>query len=138
MKKRLLSKVLFLVTFALLVVACSKDDDDVDVKTQKVAVLLPDASIVARWAVDKQNLETVMNKYGFNATFYTAPENEDGAALQVEQIKKAIADGSKYIVITAIDYKKINESGLLGQYPNVKVVCHDRFILDNPDIAYIS
>jgi len=41
-------------------------------------------------------------------------------------------------VLTAIDYKKINESGLLEQHPDVKVVCHDRFILDNPHIAYLS
>ena len=44
----------------------------------------------------------------------------------------------KYIVLTAIDYKKINESGLFEQHPDVKVICHDRLILDNPRIAYIS
>ncbi len=41
-------------------------------------------------------------------------------------------------MLTAIDYKKINESGLLEQHPDVKVVCHDRIILDNPRVAYIS
>ncbi|MBQ3659786.1 MAG: substrate-binding domain-containing protein, partial [Bacteroidales bacterium] len=99
---------------------------------------LPDASIVGRWATDRQNLETVMNQYGFNAAFFIAPENEEGALEQVEQLKNAIRGGYKYIVITAIDYTKINESKLLEQYPNVKVVCHDRFILDNPHIAFIS
>jgi putative multiple sugar transport system substrate-binding protein len=41
-------------------------------------------------------------------------------------------------VITAIDYKKINESQLIEKNPDVKVVCHDRFLIDNPHIAYIS
>lgn len=140
MKKSLLKKVLFLTTVALFSVACSddSDSDDNNVKNQKVAVLLPDASIIDRWATDKSNLQTVMNMYGFNTTFYTAPETEEGAMQQVDQLESAIKDDAKFIVLTAIDYTKINESGLLEQYPEVKVVCHDRFILDNPHVAFIS
>jgi len=103
-----------------------------------VAVLLPDNSRIERWGIDKANLEAVMTSYGFNTTFYVAPETAEGAVQQVEQLKKAINDGVKYIVLTAIDYKKINESGLLEQHPDVKVVCHDRFIMDNPYVAYLS
>lgn len=113
--------------------SCTKENNQ-----KKVAVLLPDANIIGRWADDKANLEAVMGKYGFNTTFYIAPETAAGAVQQVEQLKVAIQGGAKYIVLTAIDYKKINESGLLEQNPNVKVVCHDRFVLDNPRIAYIS
>jgi len=135
MKIKNLCKVLAFAAVALTAVACT--DDWVCIH-KKVAVLLPDASVIDRWAVDKANLETVMDKYGFNATFYVAPETAEGAALQVEQLGEAINDGARYIVLTAIDYKKINESGLLEQYPDVKVVCHDRFVLDNPHIAYVS
>ena len=134
MKRNLAGRVFVLAVVALLSVACLKDF----VCGQKVAVLLPDASVVDRWANDRQNLATVMDQYGFNTKFYIAPENEEGAAEQVEQLKKAIKEGAKYIVLTAIDYKKINESGLLEKYPDVKVVCHDRLVLDNPHIAYIS
>ena len=116
--------------------SCSKDDD-ID-NSKQVAVLLPDASSLDRWAIDKTNLENVMNMYGFNTTFYIAPETVEGAGQQVDQLKTAINGGAKYIVLTAIDYKKINESGLLEQHPDVKVVCHDRFVLDNPRIAYFS
>ena len=116
--------------------SCSKDDD-ID-NSKQVAVLLPDASSIDRWAIDKTNLENVMNMYGFNTTFYIAPETVEGAGQQVDQLKTAINGGAKYIVLTAIDYKKINESGLLEQHPDVKVVCHDRFVLDNPRIAYFS
>ncbi len=135
MKKNIIDKALILVAVALMAVACT--DDWVCIH-KKVAVLLPDASVIDRWAMDRANLETVMDKYGFNATFYVAPETAEGAALQVEQLREAINDGARYIVLTAIDYKKINESGLLEQYPDVKVVCHDRFVLDNPRIAYVS
>lgn len=131
-----LRKVWMGVLAALLVVSCNKDNSAS--KSQKVAVLLPDASVIDRWSTDRKNLETVMGKYGFNASFYTAPETAEGAAMQVEQLKKVIGEGAGYVVLTAIDYKKINESKLLEQHPNVKVVCHDRLLVDNPRIAYIS
>ena len=118
--------------------SCSNSDNISNDNQNKVAVLLPDGASLARWITDKANLEAVMAAYGFKATFYVAPETPEGAVQQVEQLKKAINDGVKYIVLTAIDYKKINESGLLEQHPDVKVVCHDRFILDNPHIAYVS
>ncbi len=117
--------------------SCS-DSDDNNNNQKRVAVLLPDGVNLARWATDKANLEAVMASYGFQATFYVAPESPEGAVQQVNQLRSAINDGVKYIVLTAIDYKKINESGLLEQHPDVKVVCHDRIILDNPRIAYIS
>ncbi len=134
MKKNVLAKVFALAAVALLALACTKDNSN----EKKVAVLLPDASIIDRWTTDKANLETAMAKYGFNTTFYVAPETEAGAAQQVEQLREAIQVGARFIVLTSIDYKKINESGLLAKHPEVKVVCHDRFVLDNPNIAYIS
>lgn len=118
--------------------SCSDNDDNNSDNQKKVAVLLPDDSRIARWGIDKANLEQAMTAYGFNATFYVAPETSEGADQQVEQLRTAIRDGVKYIVVTSIDYKKINESGLLEQNPDVKVVCHDRFIQDNPHIAYLS
>lgn len=116
--------------------SCSDSDNNNNQK--KVAVLLPDGVSLARWTTDKANLEAVLTSYGFDASFYVAPESAEGADMQVSQLKKVINDGVKYIVLTAIDHKKINASGLLEQNPDVKVVCHDRFILDNPRIAYFS
>ena len=133
MKKNFFGKALILAATALMALACTKDNTQ-----KKVAVLLPDANTIDRWATDKANLETVMGKYGFQTTFYIAPETAAGAQKQVEQLREALRAGAKYIVLTAIDYQKINESGLLEQYPDVKVVCHDRFVPDNSRIAYIS
>ena len=118
--------------------SCSDNDDNNSDNQKRVAVLLPDNVRIARWGIDKANLEQAMAAYGFNATFYVAPETPEGADQQVEQLRTAIKDGVKYIVVTSIDYKKINESGLLEQNPDVKLVCHDRFIQDNPRIAYLS
>ena len=70
--------------------SCNKNDDNPNDNQKKVAVLLPDASTIARWATDRANLETVMNQYGFDATFYVAPETEEGAVQQVEQLRDAI------------------------------------------------
>lgn len=93
MKKVLLCKVLlFTIVAALLVSSCTIENifPDKGLLDEKVAVLLPDASVIDRWATDKENLETIMYKYGFNTVFYTAPETEAGAALQVEQLKQVI------------------------------------------------
>lgn len=118
--------------------SCSDSDDNNKSNQKRVVVLLPDASRIARWAVDKANLEQAMAAYGLNTSFYVAPETAEGAVQQVNQLRSAINDGVKYIVVTSIDYKKINEAGLLEQHPDVKLVCHDRFIQDNPRIAYLS
>ena len=141
MKKRflwLLATIMMCGTMTTGLTSCSDSDDNNSDNQKRVAVLLPDGANIARWATDKANLEAVMTSYGFKAAFYVAPETPEGAMQQVEQLKNAINDGVKYIVLTAIDYKKINESGLLEEHPDVKVVCHDRIILDNPHIAYIS
>ena len=119
--------------------ACSNVDNNGGSSQQKlVALLLPDKSSIDRWGTDLKNLEEAMATYGIKTVSYVAPETAEGAAQQVEQLKKAINDGVKYIVLTTIDYQKINESGLLDQHPDVKVVCHDRFIFDNPRIAFFS
>ena len=141
MKKRflwLLATIMMCGTMMTGLTSCSDSDDNNSDNKNKVAVLLPDNSRIARWGIDKANLESAMAAYGFSTNFYVAPETPEGATLQVEQLKKAINDGVKFIVLTAIDYKKINESGLLEQHPDVKLVCHDRFIMDNPYVAYLS
>ena len=119
--------------------ACSNVDNNGGSSQQKrVALLLPDNSRIDRWGTDLKNLEEAMATYGIKTTSYVAPETAEGADEQVEQLKKAINDGVKYIVLTTVDYKKINESGLLEQHPDVKLVCHDRFVFDNPRIAFFS
>ena len=118
--------------------SCSNSDNiSIDDKN-KVAVLLPDGNYIDRWISDKANLKEALNAYGIKAAFYVAPETPEGAMLQVEQLKQAIDDGVKYIVLTYVDYEKINESGVLEQHPDVKVICHDRLFLDNPSVVYIS
>ena len=100
--------------------SCSNiDNNDGNNNVQKrVALLLPDASRIDRWAIDLANLEDAMATYRIKTTSYVAPETEEGAMQQVEQLKTAINNGVKYIVLTTIDYQKINESGLLQQHPD--------------------
>ena len=88
MRKNYFAKALILGAAMLLALACTKEGNQ-----KKVAVLLPDSSSLDRWATDKSNLETVMASYGFNTTFYIAPETEAGAAQQVDQLRDAIKAG---------------------------------------------
>ena len=62
MKKDYL-KLLLIAAVALLTVSCSNDNEKDDVTVdRKVAVLLPDASVIERWAIDKKNLENAMDQ----------------------------------------------------------------------------
>ena len=81
--------------------ACSNtDNNDGNNQQKQVALLLPDNSRIDRWGTDLKNLEEAMATYGIMTTSYVAPETAEGAAQQVEQLKKAINDGVKYIVLS--------------------------------------
>ena len=81
--------------------ACSNtDNNDGNDQQKRVALLLPDNSRINRWGTDLKNLEDAMATYGIKTTSYVAPETAEGADEQVEQLKKAINDGVKYIVLT--------------------------------------
>ena len=68
MKKNIISIILLFAALALLFAACTKDEGN----NRKVAVLLPDASVIDRWATDKANLESVLGKYGVSIpVFYS-------------------------------------------------------------------
>ena len=78
MKKDYL-KLLLIAAVALLTVSCSNDNEKDDVTVdRKVAVLLPDASVIERWAIDKKNLENAMTRYGLDATFLYRPGDGRG------------------------------------------------------------
>ena len=115
-----LSVVLILAMFS-----CSKDNDNAPVK-EKVAVMLPSATITPRWADDAAYLENALEFYGYEVVLYTVENTPDGAVEQVEQLREAIADGISNFVITAIDYAVINESGILEANPKCNFICHDK------------
>ena len=69
--------------------ACSNtDNNDGNNQQKQVALLLPDNSRIDRWGTDLKNLEEAMAMYGIMTTSYVAPETAEGAAQQVEQLKK--------------------------------------------------
>jgi putative multiple sugar transport system substrate-binding protein len=117
--------------------SCSKDDDNTPVK-EKVAVMLPSASITPRWADDAEYLQNALEFYGYEVVLYTAENTSEGAVEQVEQLRQAIADGISNFVITAIDFALINESGILEANPKCDFICHDRIIYDNAGVDFFS
>ncbi|MEN6452695.1 MAG: substrate-binding domain-containing protein [Prolixibacteraceae bacterium] len=117
--------------------SCTKDNDN-DSKKEKVAVLLPSASITPRWADDAKYLQKAIEYYGYEVKLYTAENTAEGAVEQVGQLRQAIADGITNFVITAIDYALINESGILEANQDCNFICHDRIIYDNAGIDFFS
>lgn len=100
MRKNIFGKVLLSAALALLFIACTKDEET----NRKVVVLLPDAGIIDRWATDKANLETVLGKYNFSTTVYTAPETTEGA---MELLKKYINSGELVVVSGKKEYSQV-------------------------------
>lgn len=115
--------------------SCNQDDDNVK---EKVVVMLPSATITPRWADDAAYLKKALEFYGYEVVLYTAENTTEGAVVQLDQLKKAIADGISHFVITAIDYSVINESGVFEANPKCDFICHDRIIYDNSGVDFFS
>ncbi len=125
------------VVFALLaltsIFACNKIENE-----KKVAVLLPDGSTIERWADDMNYLVEALTVNNITAVQFVAPETEDGAKLQVEQIEKALKMGIKTFIICPIDYNVINKSGVIDGRNELNIICHDRLIYDNSAVDCYS
>ena len=68
MKNRILWLLISIILSGVLtswLTSCSDNDDNKDGDKKSVVILLPDASSITRWAVDRANLESVMKSYGF-------------------------------------------------------------------------
>lgn len=121
----------------LTVCSCSSSDDDESVN-EKVALILPDGATVSRWTLDAQYLTKSLKSYGYDVQLFTASENNEGAAKQVKQIEEAVKAGYQTIVITPVDYEKINESGILEANQDCNFICYDRMIMNNPAVDFYA
>ncbi len=131
-----ISKMCVLLAFLTgMLCACgSGEEEEKPQEENKVAILLPSIFLIPRISEDLRYLSEALTVKNISHQSSVA----SGAEQQVEQLKKMLKEGCKYIIITAIDYRLINESHLLEQYPDVTVICHDRLILDNNNVDYYS
>lgn len=127
-----------IVTLAIIAMAAISCNEIDDIINPRVAILLPESEILERWAYDAENLKAAFDEYGYKTALYTVEETPEGAKEQVRQLREVIDRGYKTIVITAVDYKTINDSGLIKQDDDINFICHDRIILGNRGVDYIS
>lgn len=113
-------------------------NDENDVTDKRVAVCLPDAQSLVRWANDLKFIEDAMRQYGLDTKTYLVPETQAGAHEQVEQIQQIIADGIKTLVITPVDYKVLNDAKVFEGHDDLNIICHDRLIFQNDKITCYS
>lgn len=137
MKKSIFVFCVCCAAMAMTICSCSNSDDN-EGGNEKVALILPDGATVSRWADDAKYLTNSLKSYNYEVQLFTAPENEQGAAQQVQQIENAIKAGFKNIVITAIDYEAINKSGLLEANQDCNFICYDRMIMDNDAVDFYT
>lgn len=124
-------KLFFLAALAVVLFSsCSKYEYD-----KKIAILLESGEIADRWNYDKAYLAEAISKYSdLQQVTYVAEDSKT----QIQQLEEILKSGYKNIILTPIDYEKINESGLLEKYPNINVVCHSILLMNNAKVSYLS
>jgi len=137
MKKHLILSLIFLLLSAESCSLVSLFSGTINPNAYRVAIFLPDYNINPRWYTDKTELHEVLIQYNTADTIYLADE-QNGADIQIEQIKDAITKGFKNFILTPIDFEKINESKVLDSLYGFNIICHDRMIYDNTFIKYFS
>lgn len=113
--------------------SCNGINDD---GNGKVALILPSGATVSRWSIDAACLEKSLKAYGYDVQLFTVEEDENGADQQVKQIESVIKQGICNLVITPVDYAKINASGILEQHQECNFICYDRMIMDNSAVDF--
>jgi len=122
---------LILAAILLVAMSCTKEDN----KNNDVALLLEAGGTIDRWKIDKEYLPEALSKYSqLNYTLYEADDEET----QLRQLKSVLESGIRNVVITPIDFNEINDSGVLGNYPDANIICHSRLIFNNYRIKFYS
>jgi len=122
-----------------LLVSCDKTESEPDQTIDKtVAVFMPTHTYVARWQEDKAGLKSSLETQGVDYKFFMVEEDANGAVEQANQIKMAVKDGYKTLIIIPVDYNVLNSEKALANAADCNVICHDRLIMDNPNVDYFS
>lgn len=122
-----------------LLVSCDKTESEPDQTIDKtVAVFMPTHTYVARWQEDKAGLKSSLETQWVDYKFFMVEEDANGAVEQANQIKMAVKDGYKTLIIIPVDYNVLNSEKALANAADCNVICHDRLIMDNPNVDYFS
>lgn len=124
--KKLLS--LLLVTVLLLSVGSA-------LAAGKVGISMPTKSL-QRWNEDGDYLKAEFEAAGYEVELQYAGDND--VPTQVAQLETMLSNGCNVLVITAIESTALGTVLATAKEMGVKVVCHDRIIMDTDAVDYYA
>jgi len=127
----------YIIVLCVLIFFCSSCRIDEPVVDNRVMVLLPSAEDMYRWDNDAKYITSALQELDIEVITKFADDTEGGDT-QLQQLTEGIESGIKNFIITPVDYKVINESGILDKHDDLNIVCHDRMIYDNSGVDFFS
>jgi len=123
---------------AILFAGCGSDDSSSDSGDgAQIALLLPETKTTRYEEQDKPNFERRVNELCPDCSVYYANASQDSAKQQ-QQAEAAITDGSKVLVLDAVD---VEAAGAIVQRANqsgIPVVSYGRLVADSDLDYYVS
>ena len=101
----------------------------------KVGISMPTKSL-QRWNEDGSYLETKFQEAGYEVELQYAGDND--VPTQIAQLETMLLNGCDVLVITAIEATALGTVLATAKDLGVKVVCHDRIIMDTPAVDYYA
>ncbi len=102
---------------------------------QKVGVSMPTKSL-QRWNEDGEYLKAQFEAGGYEVELQYAGDND--VPTQVAQLETMLLNGCTVLVITAIESTALGNVLAQAKEAGVKVICHDRIIMDTPAVDYYA
>ena len=101
----------------------------------KVGISMPTKSL-QRWNEDGNYLQAQFEAAGYEVELQYAGDND--VPTQVAQLETMLLNGCDVLVITAIESTALGTVLATAKEMGVKVVCHDRIIMDTPAVDYYA
>ena len=101
----------------------------------KVGVSMPTKSL-QRWNEDGEYLQAEFEAAGYEVELQYAGDND--VPTQVAQLETMLLNGCDVLVITAIESTALGTVLATAKDMGVKVVCHDRIIMDTDAVDYYA
>jgi len=101
----------------------------------KVGISMPTKSL-QRWNEDGNYLQAQFEAAGYEVELQYAGDND--VPTQVAQLETMLLNGCDVLVITAIESTALGTVLATAKENGVKVVCHDRIVMDTPAVDYYA
>lgn len=112
----------------------SKAEETKKTESLKIGVAMPTQSS-ERWINDGANIKSQLEALGYTVDLQYA---EDDVQAQVSQIENLIANGSKALVVAAVDSSALVNVLATAKNNGIPVIAYDRLLMDTDAVSYYA